>query len=232
MAVRGLGYVKSAERWQRYGETYHDEARTYYTEINKTCLTIATFLIGFIGIFLQIGSVNTSPLFNKILLTVAFVFPVISIAVGVYLFFQANKFLNHAGDYYEILSERLHLWIIKNKQEAGDEYPSEIYKGIALKEGMNATLSYIQLIFLAIGFVSIASYFILSIYQPLEQKYSNNNPDNCISKALKEESSFLISKGYRRMNDGSWRDLNGNFPNSEAEKYLNKVYENCVSLNN
>lgn len=45
MAVKGLDFLKSAERWQRYGETYHDEARSYYAELNRTALTIATFRI-------------------------------------------------------------------------------------------------------------------------------------------------------------------------------------------
>jgi hypothetical protein len=164
MAIKGLGYIKSAERWQGYGETYHDEARTYYVELNKACLTIATFLIGFIGIFLQISPINTIPLFNKILLTIAFVCPVVSIVFGVLLFFQVNKFLNRAGDYYEKLSERLHLWMIKHKQETGDEYPKEVFQGLTLKEGVNATLSYIQLTFLALGFLSISFYFILRIF--------------------------------------------------------------------
>lgn len=232
MAVKGLGYIKSAERWQRYGEAYHDEARSYYAEINKACLTIATFLIGFIGIFLQIGSINTSSLLNKLLITIAFVCPVISISFGIYLFYEVNKFMNRAGDYYEKLSDRFHSWILEHKQETGDEYPSEIFKGLTLKEGMNAKLSYVQLILLGVGFLSIALYFILSIYQPLEQKYSIASKDNCISIALKAESSFLISKGYHRMGDGSWQDLNGNFPNGDSEKYLNKVYEDCASLNN
>ena len=46
MAVKGLDFLKSAERWQRYGETYHDEARSYYAELNRTALTIATFCGG------------------------------------------------------------------------------------------------------------------------------------------------------------------------------------------
>lgn len=164
MAVKGLGYIKSAERWQRYGETYHDEARTYYVELNKSCLTIATFLIGFIGVFLQLNPVTTESVFNKILLTVAFVCPTISIAFGIMLFFQVNKFLNRAGDYYETLSERLHLWIIKHKQETGENYPEEVFQGLKLKEGANATLSYVQLAFLTLGFLSICLYFVLHIF--------------------------------------------------------------------
>jgi hypothetical protein len=61
MAVKGLDFLKSAERWQRYGETYHDEARSYYAELNRTALTSATFLLGFIGIFIYVGDVKTEP---------------------------------------------------------------------------------------------------------------------------------------------------------------------------
>ncbi len=164
MAVRGVGFIKSAERWQRYGEAYHDEARAHYVELNKACLTISTFLIGFIGVFLQLGSINTAPLFNKILLVIAFVCPIISIIFGVLLFFQINKLLNSAGDYYEKLSERLHIWIIQHKQETAEDYPKEIFQGLTLKEGENGTLSYIQLTFLALGVLSISLYFILRIF--------------------------------------------------------------------
>ncbi len=156
-----LDYIKSAERWQRYGETYHDEARVYYSDINKACLTIATFLIGFIGVFLQLKPINTDLLINKIIILIAFISLVASIGFGIYLIYRSNKFLNRAGDYYETLSERLHLWISSHNQHTGMEYPKEIYKGITLNEGLNATLSYVQIGFLAFGFLCIFFYLFL-----------------------------------------------------------------------
>lgn len=165
MTINVLGYTKSAERWQKYGETYRNEARTYYVELNKSCLTIATFLIGFVGVFLQLNHVAYEPIFHRLLLTVAFICPTISIAFGIIMFFQANKFLNRAGNYYEQLSENMHLWILETGNNCGKEYPKEIFQGLKLEEKASALLSYAQLTFLATGFLGICLYFILQIFQ-------------------------------------------------------------------
>ncbi|NCO98391.1 hypothetical protein GW864_04480 [bacterium] len=164
MAVKGLDYLKSAERWQRYGENYHDEARVYYAELNKTALTIGTFLLGFIGIFIQIGDVKTEPLFNKLLLGSGFIFSTISIILGFFLFIMMNKFLNRSGDYYEQLSENLHLWMVKNKINYGQEYPKEIWRGFKLTIQTGDKLSYAQLSFLGLAFAGVAGYFFLHLF--------------------------------------------------------------------
>ena len=163
MAVKGLDFLKSAERWQRYGETYHDEARSYYAELNRTALTISTFLLGFIGIFIQVGDVKTEPDCNKLILIFGFVSLTLSVVFGLLVFKMMNEFLNRSGDYYEQLSENLHLWMVRTGKNYDQEYPKEIYKGIKLIiKGSNA-LSNVQLIFLGLGFVFVAMYFFLRI---------------------------------------------------------------------
>lgn len=163
MAVRGLDFLKSAERWQRYGDTYHDEARSYYTELNRTSLTVATFLLGFIGIFIQIGDVKTEPDSNKLILIFGFISLTLSVISGLLVFKMLNEFLNRSGDYYEQLSQNLHLWMVRAGKNYGPEYPREIYKGIKLTIKGNNTLSYVQLISLGMGFVFVAIYFFLQI---------------------------------------------------------------------
>ena len=163
MAVKGLDFLKSAERWQRYGETYHDEARSYYAELNRTALTIATFLLGFIGIFIQVGDVKTEPDCNKLILIFGFVSLTLSVVFGLLVFKMMNEFLNRSGDYYEQLSENLHLWMVRTGKSYDQGYPKEIYKGIKLIIKGNNALSNAQLISLGLGFVFVAIYFFLRI---------------------------------------------------------------------
>lgn len=163
MGVKGLDFLKSAERWQRYGETYHDEARVYYAELNKTALTIGTFLLGFIGIFIQLGDVKAEPLLNKLLLAGGFLTLTASVVLGLFVFKMMNEFLNRSGDYYEQLSENLNLWMVKNNENYGQEYPEEIYKGIKLQVQGDNKLSNTQLILLGIGFICVAAYFFLRL---------------------------------------------------------------------
>lgn len=164
MGVKGLDYLKTAERWRRYGKDYHDESRTYYAESNKTTLTIGTFLLGFIGILLQIGNLEAEPLYNKLFLSLGFTSLIISTVLGLFLFRKINEFLNDAGDYYEKLSENLHLWMLKHKRESGVEYPKEIYQGLKLKIESDNRLWNAQLVFLGTGFVSVALYFFLHLF--------------------------------------------------------------------
>jgi len=163
MAVKGLDFLKSAERWQRYGETYHDEARSYYAELNRTALTIATFLLGFIGIFIQLGDVKTEADCNRLILILGFISLTTSVVFGVLVFKMMNEFLNRSGDYYEQLSENLHLWMVRSGKNYGQKYPKEIYKGIKLTIKGSNTLSNIQLISLGLGFVFVATYFFLQV---------------------------------------------------------------------
>lgn len=163
MAVKGLDFLKSAERWQRYGETYHDEARSYYAELNRTALTIATFFLGFMGIFIQIGDVKAEPDCNKLVLILGFISLTTSVVFGILVFKMMNEFLNRSGDYYEQLSENLHLWMVRSGKNYGQTYPKEIYKGIKLTIKGSNILSNIQLVSLGLGFVFVSIYFFLRI---------------------------------------------------------------------
>lgn len=163
MAIKGLDFLKSAERWQRYGETYHDEARSYYAELNRTALTIATFLLGFIGIFIQIGDIKTEPNYSKLILIFGFVSLTLSVVFGLFVFKMMNEFLNRSGDYYEQLSENLNLWIVRTGRDCDQKYPKEIYKGIEITIKGSNKLSNIQLILLAVGFICVAVHFLLSV---------------------------------------------------------------------
>jgi len=96
MSVKGIDYIKSAERWQEYGKNYHKDGSIYYAEGNKTALTITTFLIGFIGIFLQLGNVFNGPLLGKILISISLISALISAISGLLLFRRMNEFLNKA----------------------------------------------------------------------------------------------------------------------------------------
>lgn len=177
MGIKGIGYAKAAERWQEYGRNYHKDASIYYAEGIKTALTITTFLVGFIGVILQMGNVINGPLYGKILISISLVSSLISAISGLLLFRKINEFLNGAGDYYEKLSANLFQWIFKNKKDYGDEYPKEIYRGINLKLALNHVLSDIQLGSIIVAFISITIYFIIIIFGNISKietkKYRN-----------------------------------------------------------
>ena len=158
MTVKGIDYVKSAERWQEYGRNYHREGVVYYAEGNKTALAIATILIGFIGVSLQFGDLLHGPLYRKILIFIAFISSLVTAITGLLLFTKMNEFLNKAGDYYERLSENLFHWMFKNKTNYGDKYPKEIYKGINLEVTMNNIFSHVQTGSVIVAFICITIY--------------------------------------------------------------------------
>ena len=164
MIVKGLDYIRTARRWQRWGHKYHNEATKYYAESNKTALTIGTFLLGFIGIFLQIGNIKIESFCNKYFLSVGFVSLMISTLLGLFLFREMNGFLNKAGDYYEKISGNLYRWILKHKKAYGAEYPKEIYKGAKLTIQSDNKLWSAQLISLGIGFIGVTIYFFLRLF--------------------------------------------------------------------
>lgn len=161
MSVKGIGYIKSAERWQEYGKNYHKEGSIYYAEGNKTALTITAFLIGFIGVFLQLGNVLNGSMLGKILIFISLISALTSAITGL-LFRKMNEFLNKAGTYYEKLSENLFLWMFRNKKEYGDQYPKEIYKGIELEPELKTTLSDIQLGSIIVAFFTITIFFYIN----------------------------------------------------------------------
>lgn len=159
-----LNFSKTAERWQRYGEDYLSEARSYFLEINKTVLTVSTFLLGFIGIFIQIGDLKTATLLSKLLITGGFVFSVFSTIITLYVVVSMNCFLNKSGDDYQQLSENLANWMLKNNKSIGSKYPKEIYKGIKMKYQADIFLSKFQFPVLGLGFICIAVYFLTVIF--------------------------------------------------------------------
>ncbi|MFA5770653.1 MAG: hypothetical protein WC894_04140 [Patescibacteria group bacterium] len=160
-----MDYIKSAERWQEYGKNYHKDGSIYYAEGNKTALTITTFLIGFIGVFLQLGNVFNGPLLGKILISISLISALISAVSGLLLFRRMNEFLNKAGSYYEKLSENLFLWMFRNKKEYGDEYPKEIYKGLELEPELKTILSDIQLGAIIVAFFTVTIFFLSMLFQ-------------------------------------------------------------------
>lgn len=159
-----LDFAKTSERWQEWGKYYHDKAEKYYLEIDKTALAIATFLLGFIGIFLQVSDPTCLKINQKILLGSGFIFISISVIFGIIQLMSLNKFLNNAGDYYEELSERLIAWMQKNGRKSGVKYPKEIYKGLKLQINSDNKTSYLQLYSLIGGFLCIVGYLILFLF--------------------------------------------------------------------
>lgn len=164
MGKSSLSYIKSAERWQRYGEDYHEEARKSFAEVNKSALTVATLMFGFIGIFLQNPSVANQSLSLKMWISASVIFLLISLLSGIALLFASNTFLNLAGDYYEKLSERMHLWVVNHDIATGSDYPKEVFKGLALSFQMNNVLSWAQLIFLVFSVICTLGYFFNFLY--------------------------------------------------------------------
>lgn len=131
---------------------------SYYAEGNKTALSIAAILVGFIGVSLQFEKLINGSLYMKVLIFIAFISSLTSAVTGLLLFTKMNEFLNKAGDYYEKLSENLFDWIFRNKMNYGDEYPKEIYRGTNLEVTMDNVLSHVQIGSIIIAFVCIAIY--------------------------------------------------------------------------
>jgi hypothetical protein len=159
MNVTGLNFVKMADRWKKYGVSYQNEARRYWLEINKTCLTISIFVLGFVGIFLQIGDISNEPSLNKILIGVGFITQIISIGFGITTVIKMNHFINTAADYYEMLSEKLNKWMLINRKGSGSVEPSEVLENMQLPIWNNNWLTIVQIVTLAIGLLSIFIYF-------------------------------------------------------------------------
>jgi hypothetical protein len=156
-----LDYIKTSDRWQKWGKYYHDKAEKYYLEVSKSALTIATFLLGFVGIFFQINNPVCMSWYEKTLLGLSFILISTSAIVGIFIFMGLNKFLNNAGDYYEELSERLVNQMLKNNKKNGAKYPKEIYKGLKLNIAASNNLSYVQLFTLIGGYVCITIYLLI-----------------------------------------------------------------------
>lgn len=164
MTVRGIDYVKSAERWQEYGRNYHKDGSIYYAEGIKALLTVTTFLVGFVGVILQLGNVLNGSIQSKVLIMIVLIASLISAISGILLFRKMNEFLNNAGSYYERLSENLFQWIFKNPEVHGDEYPKEIYTGIQLKPELKNTLSDVQLGSIIVAFVSLILFLTTTLF--------------------------------------------------------------------
>lgn len=163
MSVK-LSYQKSAERWQRYSEEYFNEARQYYLETNKTILNISTFLLGFIGIFIQIGNFETSLFLGKLLITAGFIFSTFSVLITLYIIRSMNCFLNKSGENYQQLSENMINWMLENNNSIGSEYPKKIYDGVNIQYKFNHVVSKFQLPTLGLGFICVAAYFMTILF--------------------------------------------------------------------
>lgn len=164
MSQQLLDYKKTAERWQRYGEEYHHEARTYLIEVSKIALTLASVLFGFLGVFLQAENIKISPVEVKIILSISLLLLATSILPGILLFIKTHRFLNRAGDYYETTSANLFKFMIDNNVRGGFEYPPEVNQNLTIEYHMKPTLLDIQLINLATAIFTSMVAFILYLF--------------------------------------------------------------------
>lgn len=164
MATLGLDFNKTAERWRRLSEDYLEEARAYFSDVNKSALTVGTFLLGFMGVFIQLGDIQTSPLHERVVLAVAFILTTGSLLLGLWVFRKSNQFLNRSGRNYEKMSERLSDWMLRNGRGSDPKYPDEIYKGLDLTTDSGGALSNSQLLSLGLGFCVLVAYFFLRVF--------------------------------------------------------------------
>jgi len=55
---------------------------------------------------------------------------------------------------------------------------------------------------------------------------------NCFAKMVQEERDILLDFGFERLSDGSWVDLEDNYPSheleTEMELYLSKSFQECI----
>jgi len=146
-----LDFKASAERWQRYSEEYLKEARLYYKDITKSLLTIATFLLGFNMLWLQMSDVKNFSCLQTTLFIITLINLFLSIFFGLWTFVKVNKYLNEVGRYYEKKSEKMNEHILKTGESFGESYPSEI------KDEMNCDFTpwqnYVQIGLVCISFL-------------------------------------------------------------------------------
>jgi hypothetical protein len=121
-------------------------------------LTVNIFLLGFVGIFLQLDNSCIDVNFKRIVLGIAFISLMVSITLGLIMFIKINRLLNRAGDYYEKLCDRLFTYILRENINSGDQYPKEIYKNLKLKNNLDKKILIFELIFLGLGFSTIIFY--------------------------------------------------------------------------
>lgn len=119
-----LDFKASADRWKRYSYDYLLESRSLYYESLKTTMTIATFLIGFNVIWLQIDP--NSSILVKAILTLSTLSLTVSLLFGRKVLHRAVKFLNKSADAYENKSEALNTYMLKSKKSTGGSYPSQV----------------------------------------------------------------------------------------------------------
>ncbi|MDO8487236.1 MAG: hypothetical protein Q7S45_03010 [Candidatus Curtissbacteria bacterium] len=122
-----LDYIRTAERWQRYGEEYSKEGREHWSDFIKACLSVTTFLIGFNGIWLQIRKAPLTDL-DKALFFSAFIYLCLSLIFGLWAILEMNAFMNKMGRYYEEKSEALFKFMLDTSTDRGESYPNHLPK--------------------------------------------------------------------------------------------------------
>lgn len=76
----------------------------------------------------------------------------------------------------------------------------------------------------------IVVFSLLLIFSSL---YLNNRHKSfCLNKSIQVSNNYLQTKGYFEFADHSWRNANGDYPDSktevEDEKYQSSIYNKCL----
>lgn len=126
MEMSFLDLGSTSSRWRRYSEEYLNEARLHFVEVVKSAITVATFIIGFNVIWLQLSKDNEANILTKVLFLSALLCMVVSIIFGIGTLLGANNFLNDVGDDYYDRAEKLNKHILATGSSHAREFPNDI----------------------------------------------------------------------------------------------------------
>lgn len=155
-----LDFSKTVERWRKYSEQYFKDGRFLFIDCIKLFLTIATFLIGFSIIGLQLV-LDEFTLFQKASFLISILSLLFSVIFGLWALLNTNSFLNRAGDHYEKKAEKLNDYMLKTGESTGENYPKGKQK---LDYYFKPWQIYIQVILVGIGFIASALFILSFIF--------------------------------------------------------------------
>lgn len=156
-----LDFRETVKRWMNYGEDYLKEARILYMKIIIQFIVLSTFVLGFIIVWVQIKGLINLSLAEKVILISVILLQIISITLGAWTLIEGNKFLNKAGENYQIKSIKLAKYILDTKKDSEDTYPEYLWEESKEEYSANPWQHIVQIVGFVLGIILLAILIIL-----------------------------------------------------------------------
>lgn len=201
---------------QLMGKT--DESRLLFS---GTALTIYTALSS--GLFLLSTSLEYNNNVEKVLF-----FVILTSSVLVVFFAMIERYA------YYLISNNIGKTYTTKVKETGEHY-SQPMGGTAFQSKLASIPIHLILVLIIVNLSSSVMFAYARIYTPKEKPRTVENASTtCIDMAIDAEKSYLIKQGYQETKEGSWKNDEGNYPNTaigtKAEEIINETYTECINL--